>query len=88
MDAEFSIKYPESLPDVLQETPEEFEREAKMAMVAKLYERGRISSGIAAKIVGLDRVTFLLQLHSYGVSMINLSSEEMARDLDNIRENS
>lgn len=88
MDAEFSIKYPESLPDVLQDTPEEFEREAKMAMVAKLYERGRISSGIAAKIVGLDRVTFLLQLHSYGVSMINLSSEEMSRDLDNIRENS
>jgi len=86
MDAELSIKYPESLPDVLQETPEEFEREAKMAMVAKLYERGRISSGIAAKIAGLDRVTFLLQLRNYNVSMMNLSPEDVERDLENIRD--
>lgn len=85
MDAELSIKYPEYLPDVLQETQEEFEQEAKMAMVAKLYERGRISSGIAAKIAGLDRVTFLLLLRNYDVSMINLPPEELERDLENIR---
>ena len=86
MDAELSIKYPKSLPDVLQETPEEFEREAKMAMVANLFERGRISSGIAAKIAGLDRVTFLLQLRKYNVSMMNLSPEDVERDLENIRD--
>lgn len=85
MDAELLIKYPESLPDVLQETPEEFEQEAKMAMVAKMYERGRISSGVAAKIAGLDRVTFLLQLKNFNISMINLTPEEVERDLENIR---
>ena len=84
MDAELSIKYPESLPDVLQETPEEFEQEAKMAMVAKLYERGRISSGVAAKIAALDRITFLLQLRNYDVSVINLLPEEIERDLGNV----
>jgi predicted HTH domain antitoxin len=80
MDAELSIKYPESLPDVLQETPEEFEQEAKMAMVAKLYERGRISSGVAAKIAGLDRITFLLQLSNFKVSMINLHSTQTPQE--------
>lgn len=84
MDAELSIKYPESLPDVLQETPEEFEQEAKMAMVAKLYERGRISSGVAAKIAGLERITFLLQLRNYNVSMSNLTPEEIEQDLKNV----
>ncbi|TDP94683.1 uncharacterized protein UPF0175 [Halanaerobium saccharolyticum] len=31
------IEYPDNLPDLLQESPEEFEREAKMAMAVKLF---------------------------------------------------
>ena len=44
------VEYPSSLPDVLQETPEQFEQEARMAMVVKLFELKRISSGIAAEV--------------------------------------
>ena len=32
------VDYPSTLPDALQQSPEQFEREAKMAMAAKLYE--------------------------------------------------
>jgi len=77
------ITVPDSLPDTLQETPEEFEREARMAMAAKLFERKRISSGIAAKLVGLDRATFLLELHRYGVPMIDLDESELLSDESN-----
>ena len=77
------IEYPDTLPDLLQESPEEFEREAKMAMVAKLFELKRISSGIAADMVGMDRVSFLFELNRYGVEMINIEPEELASDLKN-----
>jgi predicted HTH domain antitoxin len=83
MSGNIEIEYPDTLPDLLQETPEEFEREAKMAMAAKLFELKRISSGMAAEMVGVDRVSFLFELQCYGVEMINMESEELASDLEN-----
>ncbi|MDX1251389.1 MAG: UPF0175 family protein [Gammaproteobacteria bacterium] len=71
-----NIEYPETLPDALQETPEEFEHEARMAMAVKLFEMKRISSGMAAQLAGIDRVTFLLSLHRYGMAMIAYNEEE------------
>lgn len=81
--SQFIVTYPTSLPDVLQETQTEFEQEAKMAMVVKLFELKRISSGIAAQLVGMDRVSFLLSLHRYGVPMIDLDETELETDLRN-----
>ena len=77
------IEYPNLLPDVMQQTRAEFEQEAKMAMAVKLFDMKRLSSGIAAKLAGMDRVTFLLSLHRYGVAMIDLEEEELLADLDN-----
>ena len=77
------IEYPDTLPDLLQESPEEFEREAKIAMAIKLFELKRISSGLAADMAGMDRVSFLLELHRYGVEMINIEPKELASDVKN-----
>jgi predicted HTH domain antitoxin len=77
------VEYPEQLPDALLQTQADFEQEAKMAMAVKLFEMKRISSGIAAQLAGLDRVTFLLRLHQYGVPMIALDETELLADLDN-----
>ena len=83
MTKKIEIKYPDSLPDVLQESTENFEREAKMAMAVKLFELKRISSGVAAEIAEMDRVSFLLELHKYDVSMINMEVEELSSDVEN-----
>ena len=80
MSTQIKIDYPETLPDVLQKTQEEFEQEAKMAMVVKLFEMKRLSSGMAASLVGMDRVKFLLNLHHYGVAIIDLDEEELLSD--------
>ncbi len=77
------IEYPRLLPDALQQTQEEFEREAKMAMAVKLFELGKLSSGMAANLAGMARVAFLLSLHRYGVAMIDLDAVELESDLKN-----
>lgn len=83
MPRKLTIDYPESLPDLLQQTAAEFEQEAKMAMAVKLFEMKRISSSMAAKLAGLDRVSFLLQLQKYGIAAIDLDDEEFRSDIAN-----
>lgn len=83
MVAQLRIDYPETLPDALQQTPEQFEQEAKWAMAVKLFEMKRISSGTAAQLIGTDRVTFLLSLQRYNVPMIDLDESELLSDLAN-----
>jgi len=77
------IDYPKLLPDAMQQSRIEFEQEARMAMAVKLFEMKRISSGMAAQLAGVDRVTFLLRLHEYGVAMIDLEEEELLADVEN-----
>ena len=71
------IEYPERLPDAMQTSRTKFEQEARMAMAVKLFELGRLSSGLAAQLAGVDRLTFLLTLHEYGVAMIDLDDDEL-----------
>ena len=61
----------------------EFEREAKMAMAVKLFELGKLSSGMAANLVGMQRVEFLLSLYRYNVAMIDLDKVELESDSKN-----
>ena len=44
MSLQLKIEYPDTIPDLLQETREQFEQEAKMAMAVKLFEMKRLSS--------------------------------------------
>jgi len=83
MSLKFTIDYPETMPDALQETRDEFERHAKIAMFTKLYELRRVSSGMAASILGMERVEFLLLLQQYQVPMIDIPEDELASDVLN-----
>ncbi len=83
MTYQLKIDYPETFPDALQQTKEQFEQEAKWAMAVKLFELKRLSSGMAAALIGVDRVTFLLKLKDYNIPMIDLTEEELLSDLEN-----
>lgn len=81
MPMQLVINYSEMLPAALQKTVQQFEQEAKMAMAVKLFEMKRLSSGMAAALAGIDRVSFLLSLHHYGVAMIDLEEAELLTDM-------
>jgi predicted HTH domain antitoxin len=71
------IEYPESIPAALNLTPESFEEEARLALAIKLFELGRLSSGQAAALAGMPRVTFLLNCRRYGASTVAWDEEEI-----------
>ena len=75
------LDIPATLPDALGSTPQEFAKEALMAMAVKLYELKRLSSGMAAALVGMNRVEFIAELHRFGVALIDISSDELADDV-------
>ena len=78
-----TIEYPESLLAALSLSREDFEREARLALAAKLFEMKRISSGIAARLAGVDRATFLWSLHRFGVPAIHLDDRELMDEVRN-----
>lgn len=83
MALEMIISYPETIPDALQATKEQFEHEALTAMAVKLFEMKRLSSGMAASLLGISRKDFLFLLRDYGVAAIDLSVDELKKDLEN-----
>ncbi|WP_027389744.1 UPF0175 family protein [Chrysiogenes arsenatis] len=80
---QLNVEIPSHFPDAVQCTPEQFMQEAKFAMAAKLYEIGRLSSGMAAVLAGVSRVQFLLELSRYGVPVIDLTENELSDDVNN-----
>ena len=51
-------------------------------MAIKLFEMKRLSSGMAAQLIGMERVQFLAQLQRFGVPLIDLEEDELASDVD------
>lgn len=72
---------PETSPDALHMSRTEFEREARLAMAARLFETGRLSSGQAPGLIGMGRVAFLAELGRLRVSTIQVGVGELDGDL-------
>lgn len=78
-----TLSYPETLPDSARLSRREFEEEMRFAMAAKLFELGRISSGQAAKLIPMDRYTFLKSLSKVGVAAIQWDIDELTDEIHN-----
>jgi predicted HTH domain antitoxin len=76
------VDVPKHYLDATQRAPEDFAQEAKLAMAAKLFEMKRLSSGMAAQLIGMDRLSFLAELPRLGVNMIDLDDDELASDVE------
>lgn len=81
---QISIEYPERLAFSLKMKKKEFQDEIKTISLVKLYELGKISSGMAADLLSMGRVEFLELLKKYNVSYFYDGYEdELESDLAN-----
>lgn len=78
-----NISYPDYLLNSLRLSANDFEKEIKTSGIIKLFELGKISSGIAAKALGISRVEFLDKITEYKVSLFDLISEDLDTDIAN-----
>ena len=76
-----TIEIPEEVLIASGQSREEFVREAKFLLTAKLFELGRLASGKAARLCGMKRVDFLFAVGRMGIPVIELDEEELRREL-------
>jgi predicted HTH domain antitoxin len=76
-----TIELPDHVVAAFNMSEAEFDKEARFVLFAKLYEMGKISSGVAARHCGMGRVDFLLSLARVGVPMSNLRPEDLDQEL-------
>jgi len=76
------VPYTEDLLLSLKKSREQFEQEARFLLALKLYELEKISSGKAAELAGMDRVSFLLRLGQYNISPFQMSMDEILEEAE------
>jgi predicted HTH domain antitoxin len=79
------IEYPEELLWALQQEPDEFALEARLLLAIKLYETGKLSTGLAAQLAGLPRSAFFYELSRHSLSPFGETPDELEDDLDYAR---
>jgi predicted HTH domain antitoxin len=79
--ATLTIEYPAEVLWALQQQPEEFADEARLLLAVKLYETGRLSTGLAARLAGVPRTVFIFLLGRYGLSPFGQEPDELEEDV-------
>ena len=80
---QLTIPYPADLLLSLKLSPKQFENDARLLLAIKLYELGRVTTGRAAHIAGMDRVPFMFELAKFELSPIGVDPDELEGDLAN-----
>ena len=80
-----TIQYPAEILSALGKEAEEFEEEARLLLALKYYERGKLSTGLAAQLAGVPRATFIFLLGEHGLSPFGERSEELEESIANAR---
>lgn len=81
-----TIEYAPEVLWALQQEPDQFESEARLLLAVKLYELGKLSTGLAAKLAGVPRITFLFLLSRYQLSPFGQTPADLVTDWDHARQ--
>lgn len=76
-----TIDYSDEILWTLQQNPEEFAADARLLLAIKLYETGKLSTGLAAQLAGVSRNAFYVLLSQNKLSPFGETPEELEEDL-------
>ena len=62
------------------------DREAKILLASRLFEKGKLTLGQAAEFVGLSKRAFMELLGDYDVSIFNYPVSELDNDIKNAQD--
>ncbi len=68
-----------NIPDSLELS----DKEVAMLLATSMYEKGKLSLGQAAELVGLTKKTFAELLSHYDVSIFNYPATDLSGDIKN-----
>jgi predicted HTH domain antitoxin len=79
-----NIKCPEYLANILRLSVKDLELELKTSSLAKLFELGKVSYGVAVKVLGISRLHFFELLTKYNVSALSrYAVDDLSEDIAN-----
>lgn len=79
--ARIEFDLPDEILLALKRSPEEIGQILRLAASTKLYELGKISSGMAARLAGIPRVVFLTRLADFGVDSFYLTERDLQAEV-------
>lgn len=77
-----TIQIPESVFLQSGVSREVLQRETEFWLALKFFESGRLTSGLAASMCGMNRVDFLFEAGRHGVMSTDLDGDELKRELE------
>ena len=78
--AAVEVTFPEQLIHALKMDKETFQKEVLFFTLAKFYEQGKISAGLASNVLGCDRWEFYRLLSENGFYVIDYSDDELQEE--------
>lgn len=81
-----NVAFPEELLVAAGEDEDRFSRRVMIYTLGHLYEQGKISSGIGARILGCDRWGFYTLLSEHGFAVIDYAAEDMEDEAQTSRD--
>ena len=61
------------------------EYDLKMYAAVGFYKERLMSTGVLAKMVGISRIKFINEMHKYGSGILDMTEEELQKELENAR---
>jgi predicted HTH domain antitoxin len=77
-----TIQVPDEMTSLGGGTDEQLAQSMRLATAILWYQQGRISQGKAAELAGLNRVLFINALYEAGVEAIQVTEEELKREME------
>ena len=79
------VEIGQDLIDLLEELHRPVREAARELIVLELYRQGEVSSGKAAELLGMQRADFIRYASERGIPYLQLSEEELRREVEDSR---